>query len=368
MEQIKSFEESKRIDLKAIAEYVIEEIHAKGWKISVNPDQSWDMLMKRQSKQYPVTFIPINDIEVYDTTQRNRCDIANSQVIKKMEQKFDSILFMPCHIALYVDKRGNQHLINVDGQGRQIYAIMHGFPSLPCIVQTVESWEEVCTLFFKYNNQNNFESVKKPGKWEVLLNQGDKDVVEDYELIKQWFTGGIQLPGSVITNNIEEDVFTKADFTEFLKYTSFKEGSDSRICFEERLMDRKLMIAPYFLMRKTFGEGRSFKHWSLGLNMIYKALKNVCAEMHADCNQKFKSMFVYSSKNPITNIGNTRRVYFCGKDSKPTIALSNEDFGLQMLQLCNECGIISDEWLKGRSSIYTKVLNCLKSWAKSNVK
>ena len=94
-----TFSESKKIDLNEIATFAGKSIYGA----------SWTDIKSRQSKDYPFTFIPIKDIEVYDATQRNRQDIFRSPILRKMCSKFDSILFMPFSIELYVDDNGIQH-------------------------------------------------------------------------------------------------------------------------------------------------------------------------------------------------------------------------------------------------------------------
>ena len=392
MNDVKSFEDSNRIDLNKIAEAAGLKILGNAWQMPSHPGPSWDELQNRQSKDYPVTMIPIDQIEIYDTIQRNREDICNSKILKKMCDKFDSILFSPCRIALYVDKSGKSHLINVDGQGRQVYALIEGFPKLPCIVQKVNSWDEVCTLFFKYNNQNYVEKVKKASKWNILFRQGDKEAHKDYQLISQLFKGGVEMPGSMRTNILPvPDRFTLEDFDEFLKFVSFKEGEyNAGIVMDNGWnLDRKLMLEPYSLMRTAFSNGISFKNWSVAMNVIYFAIKNqfsriTCLSHDRFFSQIFKagntfsSLFPSLSQREQSDLNNVLSVFVPTDLSRALMKniRLKEDYGIYMLILCDKLGMINpsmhvkqrvplvnpqktNEILSKTSSEYERIMNTL---------
>ena len=368
-----TFSESKKIDLNEIATFAGKSIYGASWTLPKKAGKSWTDIKSRQSKDYPFTFIPIKDIEVYDATQRNRQDIFRSPILRKMCSKFDSILFMPCRIALYVDDNGIQHLINVDGQGRQIYGLMHGFPSLPCIVQKVGSWDEVCQLFFKYNNQNNTEKVTKSKKWQMLYVRKDPDALDDYERISTLFTGGVQIPGDNHDDmkKVGSDVFTEHDFTEFVNYgVTFKEDDNGNTTMVDKEMPKKLMFDPYFKMRSSFPDDGAFKHWGLGLSMIYKAVKRLFL---ANADVVFRNLFVngvsyYSLPNKIQFDMSLNAALFLRPTTEIKHSLLHEDYGIKMLELCKAVKIINPKYLVKKSkqkSTYEQIINTLKNMKKS---
>ena len=360
----KSFEESVLIDIRQnVTEWYREEHGDWTWTPPMKPDKLWNGVYHCYAKG-TVHFIDIDEIEIYDTVQRTREDILKSPVFRKMEAEFDPQLFQPCVIVRFVDDNCVEHNINVDGQGRQVFGIIHGFPKMPCTVIVAYDWEEVKSMFFKFNNENRFEHLKKSCKWDVLRKQGDKDVEDDLQNIMKYFST-VEMPGTRSCSDGKTGLFSGKDFHDYFRYTTFHKKSGGYECKDLKINNRKVLLKPYSIIRKGLNQDVRFTNWSEVLYTIWNAIRRFDRE---HCDLIFEDLFVqapeplpFEPKFEQSYLGDYHKSLF-GKDSDRK-GIVKEALALRLLALCSKCKMINPAYTKsklGTRSVYANLVNELR--------
>lgn len=367
----KGFEESVLIDLRQnVTKWYREEFGDKAWTPPSKPDELWDKILKCYDKK-TTSLIDIDKIEVYDMVQRTREDILRSPVFRKMEAEFDPQLFEPCKLAKFKDDNGVVHYINVDGQGRQIFAIIHGFRYMPCSVILVKDWDEVKSLFFKFNNENRFEHLKKSCKWDVLRKQGDKDVEDDMKQILSYFSD-IEMPGRKLNSDSKSGLFSEKDFHDYFRFTTFFRKHGGGYECKDLKMKRKLLLKPYSIIRKGLNQDIGFSNWSTILCTICMAIKRFDS---VNYESTFDDLFV-NAPNPLPlypKLGMSNKQdlddFYRSLFIKPSKnGLLKEELALRLLALCKKCKMINGTFLKsklGEPSVYENIVSELKELKKT---